>query len=113
MEVAGQPDYKINFNLKSFKDKLQTMDLKEWKVKVSKGIEILNEVTKVLELERKTRTYIHKLYDKVSETKQRQTMKVKNLERSSRGSNTFRVCTPSSSQEATNSIFDLTKSNFI
>ena len=57
VEVAGQPDYEINFSLQSFEDGLQMMDLKEWRVKVSKGIEVLNEVTKALELESMRRTY--------------------------------------------------------
>ena len=47
MEVAGGIDYDFHFNLQSFKDELQTMDLEDWKVKLSKEREILNEVTKL------------------------------------------------------------------
>ena len=68
-QVAGEHEYDFHFNLQSFKDELQTMDLKDWKVKISKGREILNEVTKVLELERKTRTYVHELHDEISKIK--------------------------------------------
>ena len=66
VQVTGGPNYNFYLSLQSFKDELQMMDLEDWKVKISKEREILNEVTKVLELERKRRTYIHKLHDKIA-----------------------------------------------
>ena len=69
MEAAGQPDYEFNFNLQSFKDNLQRIDLEDWKVKIIKEREILNEVSKVLELERKRRTYVYELHNKIAGTK--------------------------------------------
>ena len=67
MEVA---DYDFHFNLQYFKDELQTMDLENWKVKLSKEREIKNEVTKIVELEGKRRTYVHELHDNIAETMQ-------------------------------------------
>ena len=66
---SGEHEYDFHFNLQSFKDELKMMDLKDWEVKISKEREILNELTKVLELERKRRTYVYELHDKISETK--------------------------------------------
>ena len=45
VEVAGKHNYEMHFNLRSFVEKLQTLDLKHWKVKLSKGKEILNELS--------------------------------------------------------------------
>ena len=75
------------------------MDLEDWKVKLSKEREILHEVTKVVELERKRRTYIYELHDNIAEYKRKQTVKMKNMERSFRSSDTFQECLPSSTQE--------------
>ena len=99
MEVTGRSDYDFHFSLQSFKDELQTMDLKDWKVKLSKEREILNKVTKVVELERKRRTYVHELDDNIAETKGKQTVKMRNLKKSIGGSDTFRVRLPSSTQD--------------
>ena len=44
--VAGQPNYKFNFNVQFLKDNLQRVDLDDWKVKIIEEREILNEVSK-------------------------------------------------------------------
>ena len=92
MEVAGKPDYKMHFNLQSFMETLQTLDLEHWKVKLSKEREILDKVMKVVELKKKIkRTYIYELCDNIAETKRKRTVKMRNLERSFRSSDTFRL----------------------
>ena len=66
MEVTRKHDYEMHFNLESFMETLQTLDLEHWKVKPSKEREILDEVMKVVELERKRRTYIYELRDNIT-----------------------------------------------
>ena len=45
VKVIGKPDYEMHFNL-------QTLDLEHWKVKLSEEMEILDEVMKIMELEK-------------------------------------------------------------
>ena len=58
MKVAGKQDYEMHFNLQSFMETLQTLGSEHWKAKLSRERELLNEVMKVVELERKRRTYV-------------------------------------------------------
>ena len=98
-KLAEERQYSFNLNLQSFKEELPRMDLEDFKVKVDKQREILNEVTRVLELERERRTYVNGLRDKILKTKRKQSVKVENLERSFRRSDTFRVRIPNAAQE--------------
>ena len=50
---------------------LQTLDLEHWKVELSKEREILDEVMKTVELERKGRTYVYELRDNIAETERK------------------------------------------
>ena len=77
MEVTRKHDYEMHFNLESFMETLQTLDLEHWKVKPSKEREILDEVMKVVKLERKRRTYIYELRDNITETERKRTAKMR------------------------------------
>ena len=41
---------------------------------------ILDEVTKVVELEKKRRIYVYELHDNIAETKQKRTVEMRNFE---------------------------------
>ena len=53
VEVNEKPDYEMHFNLQSFMETLQTLDLEHWKVSLSKEREILDKVMKLEQLEKR------------------------------------------------------------
>ena len=58
------------------------MDLEDWKVKLSKERKILDEVTKSRGIRKREENVLYKLHDNIAETKQKRTVKMRNLNRS-------------------------------
>ena len=101
--TVNDRDFKFFINIQEFMNNVTTYDLDKVKAKCENLLEVVNQTSKVLELETKRRKYKAELHKKIAVRQLKEGAKKRQMERSLRRVNEFQsLSLPPNSQELEN-----------
>ena len=101
--TVGTAEFQFFINIKEFMTNITTYDLDQVKTTCDNLSEVINQTSKVVELETKRRKYKAELNKKIEARQRKEGVKKRAMERSLRNVNEFQLLSlPTSSQELEN-----------
>ena len=102
--TVGTADPNFFINVKDLMANITTCDLNKAKTVCDNLLEVVNQASKVVELETKRRKYKDELHKKIEDRKRKNSVKKRQMERTLRNVNNFQFLSLPSSQEPENDV---------